>query len=114
MITNGKWVLVGTRDYESEKAVGKLDNCDLLDVYSDQDKERLKVQVQGINWKIFVSNDYANTFTKEDESIVFTDEQEDEYIKLMEMDISSTNAKKINMMNTATEGDEDEVNIDDI
>jgi len=114
MITNGKWVLVGIRDYESEKAAGKLDNCDLLDVYSDQDKERLKVQVQGINWKIFVSNDYANTFTKEDESIVFTDEQEDEYIKLMEMDISGSNAKKINMLNTATEADEDEVNIDDI
>ena len=114
MITNGKWVLVGIRDYESEKAAGKLDNCDLLDVYSDQDKERLKIQVQGINWKIFVSNDYAKTFTKEDESIVFTDEKEDEYIKLMEMDISGTNAKKINMLNTSTDAEEDEVNIDDI
>ena len=114
MITNGKWVLVGIRDYESEKAAGKLDNCDLLDVYSDQDKERLKVQVQGINWRVFVSNDHANTFTKEDESIIFSDEKEDEYIKLMEMDITGTNAKKINMLNTATDAEEDEVNIDDI
>jgi hypothetical protein len=85
-----------------------------LDVYSDQDKERLKLQVQGINWKIFISNDYANTFTKEDESIVFTDEKEDEYIKLMEIDITGSNAKKINMLNTATDAYEDEVNIDDI
>jgi initiation factor 1A len=114
MITNGKWVLVGTRDYESEKAAGKLDNCDLLDVYSDQDKERLKVQVQGINWKIFVSNDHANTFTKEDESIIFSDEKEDEYIKLMEMDISGTNAKKINMTTLSELEEEDEIDIDDI
>jgi initiation factor 1A len=112
MITNGKWVLVGIRDYESEKAAGKLENCDLLDVYSDQDKERLKVQVQGVNWRIFVSNDYANTFTKEDESILFSDEKEDEYVKIMEMDISGSNAKKINMLNVVD--DEDEVNIDDI
>ena len=52
MISNGRWILIGLRDYESEKAGGKLDNCDLLDVYSDQDKERLKNQIQTVNWKI--------------------------------------------------------------
>ena len=30
-ITNGKWIMVGIRDYESEKT-DKLENCDLLEV----------------------------------------------------------------------------------
>jgi translation initiation factor 1A len=127
MITNGKWVLIGIRDYESEKAVGKLDNCDLLDVYSDQDKERLKNQIQTVNWSQFILNDRVNTNTNEgdtiDDGFDFTDEKEDEYKKIMEMDISS---KKINLnLKIEKEKDdddedfvvvnhEDEINIDDI
>jgi len=114
MITNGKWVLVGIRDYESEKSGGKLENCDLLDVYSEQDKERLKNQVQGVNWKVFVSNDNTNTLVTKEDEIIFSDEKEDEYIKLMEMDISGSNAKKINMLSMVTDTEEDEINIDDI
>ena len=114
MITNGKWVLVGIRDYESEKSGGKLENCDLLDVYSEQDKDRLKVQVQGVNWRVFVSNDNTNTLITKEDEIIFSDEKEDEYIKLMEMDISGSNAKKINMLSMVTDTEEDEINIDDI
>ena len=66
-----------------------------MDVYSDQDKERLKVQVQGVNWKNFISNDCANTFT-EDNDIEFTDEREDEYKKIMEMDMTGP-SKKLNL-----------------
>jgi initiation factor 1A len=114
MITNGKWVLVGIRDYESEKSGGKLENCDLLDVYSEQDKDRLKVQVQGVNWRVFVSNDNTNTLVTKEDEIIFSDEKEDEYIKLMEMDISGSNTKKINMLSMVTDTEEDEINIDDI
>ena len=113
-ISNGKWILVGLRDYESEKTGDKLENCDLLDVYSDQDKERLKVQVQGVNWKNFISNDCANTFT-EDNDIEFTDEREDEYKKIMEMDMTGP-SKKLNLklQEEDNESEEDEINIDDI
>lgn len=124
MISNGKWILIGLRDYESEKAGGKLDNCDLLDVYTDQDKERLKNQVQTVNWTQFILNDRSNTNTNDNDTIDdgfdFTDEKEDEYKKIMEMDIS---AKKINL-NLKKDDDEDddivfverddEINIDDI
>jgi translation initiation factor 1A len=120
MISNGRWILIGLRDYESEKAGGKLDNCDLLDVYSDQDKERLKNQVQTVNWNQFILNDRVNTNTNDgvDDGFDFTDEKEDEYKKIMEMDISS---KKINLNlkieKEKGDGDgdhEDEINIDDI
>jgi translation initiation factor 1A len=126
MISNGRWILIGLRDYESEKAGGKLDNCDLLDVYSDQDKERLKNQIQTVNWSQFILNDRVNTNTNDsvDDGFDFTDEKEDEYKKIMEMDLT---AKKINL-NLKIEkekGDdddedfvvvnhEDEINIDDI
>jgi len=128
MISNGRWILVGLRDYESEKAGGKMDNCDLLDVYSDQDKERLKNQIQTVNWGQFILNDRVNTNTNDgdtiDDGFDFTDEKEDEYKKIMEMDISS---KKINL-NLKIEKEkhddddedfvvvnhEDEINIDDI
>jgi len=129
MISNGRWILIGLRDYESEKAGGKMDNCDLLDVYSDQDKERLKNQVQTVNWTQFILNDRSNTNTNDggdnniDDGFDFTDEKEDEYKKIMEMDLS---AKKINLkIEKEKEKDEDdedivfvnhddEINIDDI
>lgn len=129
MISNGRWILIGLRDYESEKAGGKMDNCDLLDVYSDQDKERLKNQVQTVNWTQFILNDRSNTNTNDggdnniDDGFDFTDEKEDEYKKIMEMDL---NPKKINLkIEKEKEKDEDdedivfvnhddEINIDDI
>lgn len=130
MISNGRWILIGLRDYESEKAGGKMDNCDLLDVYSDQDKERLKNQVQTVNWTQFILNDRSNTNTNDggdnniDDGFDFTDEKEDEYKKIMEMDISS---KKINLKiekekekhddddeDFVVVNHEDEINIDDI
>jgi translation initiation factor 1A len=120
MISNGRWILIGLRDYESEKAGGKLDNCDLLDVYSDQDKERLKNQIQTVNWNQFILNDRVNTNTNDgvDDGFDFTDEKEDEYKKIMEMDLT---AKKINLNlkieKEKGDGDddrEDEINIDDI
>jgi len=42
MVKNGVWVLVGGRDFEAERTKDdkKLENCDLLEVYSDLDKER--------------------------------------------------------------------------
>jgi translation initiation factor 1A len=129
MISNGRWILIGLRDYESEKAGGKMDNCDLLDVYSDQDKERLKNQVQTVNWTQFILNDRSNTNTNDggdnniDDGFDFTDEKEDEYKKIMEMDL---NPKKINLkIEKENEKDsddddivfvnhDDEINIDDI
>jgi hypothetical protein len=57
-----------------------MDNCDLLEIYSDQDKSRLQAQVPHINWSVFISND--NMFSHVEDSGAgprFTDEREDEY-----------------------------------
>jgi initiation factor 1A len=40
-IAGGVWVLVGIRDWEV-RAVGKAQKCDLLEVYSQADKDKLK------------------------------------------------------------------------
>jgi len=78
-LSPGKWILIGLRDYESGKK-DKMDNCDLLEIYSDQDKDRLQAQVPHINWSVFITND--NVFSHVEDNGAgprFTDEREDEY-----------------------------------
>lgn len=52
------WVLVGLRDFESDDATN-IKNCDLLCVYDDADKEKLRGQCPGLSsiWRIFTDND---------------------------------------------------------
>lgn len=127
ILGNGKWVLIGLREFETKKTgIGKdLDKCDLLEVYSDLDKDRLRAQVNTINWNIFMANDCANAFTPaKDYSVEFVDERTDEYTKLTKLDISGEAPKNISLktlkkpsLKEEDEEDEDEdkaVNIDDI
>lgn len=117
IISTGKWVMVGIRDYESEKE-GKLDNCDLLEVYSDLDKERLKAQTS-IDWRKFIENDCATSHTTVNESsFEFCDERQDDYARIMEMTGADADKTiKLSIMkekdNTVVEEEED-VDIDDI
>ena len=48
-IRTGVLVLVGDRDWSSVQT-GKLPVCDLLEVYSDADKDRLKTLESGVDW----------------------------------------------------------------
>ena len=126
ILGNGKWVLIGLREFETKKTgIGKdLDKCDLLEVYSDLDKDRLRAQVNTINWNIFMANDCANAFTPaKDYSVEFVDERTDEYTKLTKLDISGEAPKNISLKTlkkpSLKEEDENEdedkaVNIDDI
>mgnify|MGYP000343635375 CR=1 FL=1 len=62
------WILVGLREWEQDNlgassgsAGGgdgdkKMQKCDLLEVYSDLDKEKLKSTVR-VNWSRFIQND---------------------------------------------------------
>lgn len=81
-ISMGKWVLIGTREYESERK-DKLENCDLLEVYQDQDKSKLISRVPTMNWTIFLANDNAKTNSSGGEGVTFIDERQEEYLKLM-------------------------------
>ena len=108
------WVLVGLRDFETIKE-GSQENCDLLEVYTDAEKEKLRTTVHE-NWSLFTSSLQNNNNSSSNSNscdVEFIDEKTEEYTKLMEEELFNTNntnsnANKI-MLNT-----EEEIDIDDI
>jgi initiation factor 1A len=112
----GTWLLIGKREWESEKNSDEdLEKCDLLEVYSDVDKERLKKTVN-CNWSIFIENEV--TFTNSNPSNsdifdIFEDNGTEEYKKLMESEINNKNEVPSVIRLTISNDDED-INIDDI
>lgn len=97
----GSYVLVGVRSWETKKD-GSMEKCDLLEVYSDSNKERLKTSIN-LNWNL-LKND---TTKKEDDDIIFSNiELNDE----LQMEIEN---KEISDTKTLFKIDE-EIDIDDI
>jgi initiation factor 1A len=116
-LVNGTWCLIGLRDYLSEPAEGELEKCDLLEVYSDSDKQRLKSQLPGIDWSRFLSVDAANSLNTLDKlDIEFADNKKEDYKKLMEEQISGGSVKILDLSISNDSGSEenDQINIDDI
>jgi initiation factor 1A len=114
IISNGKWILIGIRDYESVKE-GKLENCDLLEVYSDIDKERLKSQVSNVDWRKFIENDCAITHVSKSDAknFEFSDQRMEDYTTIMEQ--GDANPIQLTIREHGTEEEEeDAVDIDDI
>ena len=107
ILINGTWILVGTRDYESVK-VDKMANCDLLEIYSDLDKERLKA-LHGVDWSLFTANDYITSSTKysadDDVSFSRTDRTE-EYENMMTT--MTTPLKMVSTLSLKEKGSEGE------
>ena len=70
MVQGGKWVLIGLRewdvssDHSSTKVKNKIQQCDLLEVYSDSDKQRLKETISE-NWSVLDKNDVSRDLTKD-------------------------------------------------
>lgn len=63
-IGRDSWILVGKREWENDeikmvKGKVKLSNCDLLEVYSDNDINRLKSLVD-IDWSVFTNSESAS------------------------------------------------------
>ena len=111
-VGNGTWVLVGLRDWASKESTKKkLEECDLLEVYNDQDKERLKNTVTSVNWSLFVAADIKTSSSEAgDGGIDFGDEKTEEYRELINAQIQETNAGK----STSIIPDDEEIDIDDI
>jgi translation initiation factor 1A len=93
------WILVGLRDFETVKE-GSQENCDLLEVYTDAEKEKLRTTVHE-NWSLFTSsstekqqNNSSNSSAALD--IEFIDEKTEEYMKLMEEELSNINTNNTN------------------
>jgi len=106
----GSWVLAGKREWESEKKDEK-EKCDLLEVYSDFDIERLKKSVHE-NWKIFANLDVGKSAADTgDETFVFSYTNNDEYERVMQTLEKAPNST-IALESTAEE--DEEVWIDEI
>jgi translation initiation factor IF-1 len=113
----GKLVLIGDRDWTSEKK-DKLHECDLLEVYSDIDKERLKKNETKVDWSFANITDgtklSSTGISIQDNDDLFTkDTAQDEYAELMKAAIAaeSKGIKTTIKFDTADEGN---VDIDDI
>jgi hypothetical protein len=114
LVKNNTWLLVGLREWDSSKETRtKMQDCDLLEVYNDEDKEELKNIEKGVNWNAFIINDQkmikpSDSSTDIDDIIEFSDSKTDEYKQLIEEQF----AKKTTTIIMAD--DEEEINIDDI
>jgi initiation factor 1A len=127
LVEGGKWVLIGLREWDVPsdkssvsltKAKDKMQQCDLLEVYSDSDKQRLKETVSE-NWQILdnndVSKDKSNDITGDDQ-LVFSTDRDIERQHLIEQ-MKSATAEKITLKlgeNPEESEKEEEVNFDDI
>lgn len=120
-ITKDSWLLVGIRDWESTvKKDGVMPKCDLLEVYTEADKSKLKT-VPGVDWGMFVRNDISNSSSPVvDDDIVFSNATgENEYERLMGGNTARLNIvakEESNALEAVLEDEDgdDEVNIDDI
>jgi len=118
-IGNGTWLLVGLRDWEKEPAAGKLANCDVIEVYSDSDKIKLKNNITTENWAPFISYETKNVTKSEHceaDNIEFADEKAQEYQELIESQIAAAQEGKV-VSSVDIEGDEDQndwIDADDI
>jgi len=130
MVEGGKWVLIGLRQWDvpSEKSSSiskgkeKMQQCDLLEVYNDMDKQRLRETISE-NWSILDSNDKSrpNLFenTLLDDDILFGTDKDFERNRLIE-EIKSSTAERITLSigeskeKVVNKCVEEEINIDDI
>jgi translation initiation factor 1A len=130
MVEGGKWVLIGLREWDvpSEKSISiskgkeKIQQCDLLEVYSDLDKQRLKESVSE-DWSVLESNDVSKvnlgtSSAYSEDDFVFGTDRDFERERLIQEMKSSTAERITFRVGESTEAvdtsTEEEVNIDDI
>jgi initiation factor 1A len=104
----GSWLLVGLREWDvsATKKSDKIEQCDVLEVYNDYDKQRLRDSINE-NWSIFTGAGFSEDTLVED--IEFEDSKTAEYHELMEAQIASGESIKTSSIN-----EEDEIDIEDI
>lgn len=93
LIVPGTWLLVGLREWEKEPSSGKLLNCDLIEVYSESDKVRLKNSVTFVDWSPFVANDSRTIGSSSADAVTdgieFADDKTQEYQAIIEAHVKS-------------------------
>ena len=71
-LSKGKWILVGLRTWEASNK--EKEKCDLLEVYSDNDKEKL-IKSCHVNFRIFLS---VASDDNDNETVEFINNREEE------------------------------------
>ena len=109
----GTWLLVGLHNWQSDKIKpGDLKDCDILEVYNETDKNRLKNSVTSIDWSRFIANDSKSLGGGEDNwdetGIKFADEATQEYEELITAQASR------GASNTLILDDGEEIDVNDI
>ena len=97
-IADGVWVLIGLRPWtnsDQPEKKKKLQQCDLLEVYTEQDKVRLKDAVED-DWEVLNVNDPTKinkAEVKHEENIHWLTDKDIEKAKLLEQIQAGTSAK---------------------
>lgn len=113
----GTWLLVGLHSWENNKSskLTDLRNCDILEVYSETDKNKLKSSITSVDWSSFVANDtktlnHAEHDDDDEAGIEFTNEATQEYEHLIKLQMNS----KQTIEKLDDDAEEENINIDDI
>jgi initiation factor 1A len=124
MVEGGKWVLIGLREWDvpSEKSSSvvkgkvKMQQCDLLEVYSDMDKQRLKEGVSA-RWIVLDNNDISKATAGEvsisEDDFMFCTDKDIERKRLID-DVKSSTTEKIKIETEENGEGEEDINFDDI
>ena len=107
LVSLGSWLLVGLREWQTEKK-DKMDSCDLLEVYSDSDKESLK-NIKTVNWSVFATE---TTNASTEDELLFSNEQMGEHQSLMDENFAKNKDAQKKVVIALGEGDD--VDVDDI
>ena len=101
------WLLVGLHEWGGEKNKQcDIRDCDVLEVYNESDKSRLKTSVISVNWNLFINNDCKTIGSDEkNDDIIFSDDITQEYESL----ISNEQTTKTIIIDNG-----EEINVDDI
>jgi initiation factor 1A len=119
-VTLGTWVLIGEREFETTSIKPK---CDLLEVYNDNEKNKLKNSGDPIfkNLKIDEFGGHGDSSCKDDiEFGMYNDDETDKYLALIEetnnnvSDDSNIIEKPIKNTIVLDNDDDDEIDVDDI
>lgn len=114
-IANGTWMLVGKREWENDDK--KILNCDVIEVYNDNDKNKLKNTVTNINWSKFINYDNKMIGCEDNDNIEtgfsFGDEKTEEYQSLIEAQMKASKTGKVSIIVT-NDDDGEMINVDDI
>jgi translation initiation factor IF-1 len=121
-ISPGSWILVGIRAWDTGKVSAsgktKLPECDLMEVYNEQEKSRLRDTVTE-DWNVLISNDNSRKGVDSklemmtDDIFHFTTDKEIEVEQIL-TDMKSDKTEKIKLTDDIIDGDDEIINFDEI